>query len=338
MNIISLFCGAGGLDLGFERAGFRPTVAYDVKSIAVKTYNFNRGQDIACEVDLSKIDPLQIIQDLSNLKLATLPVGIIGGPPCQYYSESNSSPRDENDIRRILPVIYANILNILNNHFDLDFFAFENVAGLTKKIYRSDFQNLKKLFEEAGYEVYFSILNAHDFGVPQIRNRLFIVGWNKKYYSQREYVFPIGGRSGLTLRDAIANLKEPQFYERGLQADSFAEHENHWTMKPKSKKFQNLALSETKSSSRSFRRLVWDEPSPTVAYGHNEIHLHPNGHRRLSIYEAMLLQGFPSTRGEYRLLGNLSEQVSLISDAVPPPLAEAIAISFVNYMEQHKRL
>ena len=75
---------------------------------------------------------------------------------------------------------------------------------------------------------------------------------------------------------------------------------------------------------RSFIKLGWDKPSRTVAYGHREIHIHPNGHRRLSIYEAMRLQGFPL---EYQLTGTLSEQVTQISNAVPPPVAESIAKS-----------
>jgi len=73
---------------------------------------------------------------------------------------------------------------------------------------------------------------------------------------------------------------------------------------------------------RCFRVLNWDRPSWTVAYGHREVHIHPNGHRRLSVYEAMLLQGF---RPDYRLMGTLSDQIRLVSDAVPPPLAGKVA-------------
>ena len=77
-----------------------------------------------------------------------------------------------------------------------------------------------------------------------------------------------------------------------------------------------------KASRLSFKVLSWDCPSYTVAYGHNEVHVHPNCHRRLSVYEAMLLQGFSHS---YELKGTFTEQVRLISDAVPPPLAEGIA-------------
>jgi DNA (cytosine-5)-methyltransferase 1 len=89
-------------------------------------------------------------------------------------------------------------------------------------------------------------------------------------------------------------------------------------MVPRSRKFgENTAV-----GGRSFRRLSWDDKSPTVAYGHREIHVHPNGKRRLSIYEAILLQGFPK---KYWITGNLSQQVEQVSNVVPPPVAKAIA-------------
>src|SRR5262249_15095585 len=92
------------------------------------------------------------------------------------------------------------------------------------------------------------------------------------------------------------------------------------TMNPRSPKFVN----HSDTQGRSFRRLKWDKPSFTVAYGNREIHVHPEGNRRLSILEAMLLQGFPES---YKLVGSLTEQVIQVSDAVPPPLASAIASS-----------
>ena len=89
-------------------------------------------------------------------------------------------------------------------------------------------------------------------------------------------------------------------------------------MQPKSERFTTREFNRW----RSFRRLQWSEPSPTVAYGNREIHIHPSGRRRLSMLEAMLLQGFPQS---YRIRGNLSEQVTQICNAVPPPVALVVA-------------
>jgi DNA (cytosine-5)-methyltransferase 1 len=124
-----------------------------------------------------------------------------------------------------------------------------------------------------------------------------------------------------TVREAIGGLAEPAFFRCGLDPAKFPVHPNHWTMQPKSPRFGNPDDVVYKDA-RSFKRLKWDVPSRTIAFGHREIHIHPDGHRRLSIHEAMLLQGFPN---RFVLEGNLSEQVEQVSNAVPPPLSRSIA-------------
>jgi len=334
VNIISLFCGAGGLDLGFEQEGFCPVVAYDIESVAVETYNYNRNNKVAIQADLVSLSADDIISHIQKLGLDELPRGIVGGPPCQYFSVGNSN-RKSDDPRRTLPMTYANLLQRFNQVHPLDFFVFENVAGLANAAHKQDFEQIIALFEQAGFSVFHTILDAYHFGVPQNRKRVFLAGWNKNLYPDAQYEFPIGEPSSLVIRDAIHDLVEPTYYKRGLNPDDFPEHPNHWTMQPISKKFTSLPPSDFRHSGRSFRRLSWERPSYTVAYGHNEIHIHPNGHRRLSIYEAMLLQGFPKGRNAYKLLGTLSDQVTLISDAVPPPLAQAVARSFINFINQY---
>ncbi|HGO4958721.1 TPA: DNA cytosine methyltransferase, partial [Klebsiella pneumoniae] len=94
---------------------------------------------------------------------------------------------------------------------------------------------------------------------------------------------------------------------------------------PKSMRFKNPELLDNKT--RSFRTISWDKPSPTIAYGNREIYVHPEKKRRLSIFESMLLQGFPK---EFVLKGTLSQQVTQISNAVPPPMAKQIAASIKN--------
>ena len=100
-------------------------------------------------------------------------------------------------------------------------------------------------------------------------------------------------------------------------------------MVPRSPKFNDGSLKPGNSRGLSFKVLDWDSPSYTVAYGHNEIHIHPGCHRRLSIYEAMLLQGFPH---DYKLRGTFTQQVQMVSDAVPPPLGEGIARAVAYYL------
>jgi len=335
LNIVSLFSGAGGLDFGFEQEGFRPIIAYDIEPAAVRTYNYNRRGEIAREADLSSLTGDDIIREIAQLELDEPPRGVIGGPPCQYFSNGNKAPRREDDSKRTLPINYASILRRLNKEYRLDFFMFENVHGLAKPAYHDDFQHIIEMFEGAGFRVFSEILDAYNYGVPQFRKRVFLVGWNRDLYPEARYEFPAGNPCGLKVQDRIGGLAEPQFCARNPNPDEFPEHPNHWTMRPISDKFRNPPPSDLSQYTRSFRRLFWGKPSYTVAYGHNEIHIHPEGHRRLSIYEAMLLQGFPSGRDRYRLLGTLTEQVTLVSDAVPPPLAATLARSILQFMEEH---
>jgi DNA (cytosine-5)-methyltransferase 1 len=172
--------------------------------------------------------------------------------------------------------------------------------------------------EEIGLTVFEEELQALWFGVAQLRPRVFVVGIRNPTNSL-EVRRPMSVRNA-TVRDAIGSLSAPAFFRRGIDPDTIPLHRNHWTMNPKSKRF--AAPEKVSSSTRSFKRLRWDYPSPTVAYGHREIHVHPTGTRRLSVFEAMRLQGFPD---RYVLEGNLSEQVTQVSNAVSPPVAFAIA-------------
>jgi len=330
LNIISLFSGAGGLDLGFEQEDLSAIVAYDKMSAAVNTYNHNREGKTAHEADLSSLTAGDIINEIGRIESVGLPRGVIGGPPCQPFSHSNVHFK-ENDIRRSLPARYATILKTLNEHYNLDFFVFENVRGISFKRHCREFARFRDLFRSAGFRLFEGLLDAVNFGVPQKRPRVFVVGFNKEKYGERDFIFPeADGTPIRTVADTIRGLPEPKFFVRGLAPEDIPHHPNHWTMQPRSEKFRDGSLKEGQNHGRSFRVLAWDKPSWTVAYGHREIHIHPSGKRRLSIYEAMLLQGFPK---EYQLVGTLSEQVYQVSDAVPPPLARALARVIRSFLE-----
>lgn len=315
--IVSLFCGAGGLDEGFWRAGFSTCLAIDKCADAVRTYNLNANRNLAVTGDLATLAPKQF---LSLVPQGCRPVGLVGGPPCQGFSRGNvcADPRDP---RNRLPFRYAALLKAANEAFGLHFFVFENVAGLLTPKHTHRLKLILSRLESAGFTVFKSDLDASKFGVPQRRRRLFIVGLNKHIYPNTKFDFPRGVENAPpTVADAIRGLPPPAFYNRNLTASAIPYHPNHWTMVPKSPKFASLEHRD----GRSFKQLSWDKVSPTVAYGNREIHIHPDGGRRLSVYEAMLLQGFPH---DYQMTGSLSAQVTQVSNAVPPPVAEAIARS-----------
>jgi DNA (cytosine-5)-methyltransferase 1 len=262
------------------------------------------------------------------------PSGIIGGPPCQSFSIANATV-NETDPRHELPLVYAELLRALNQRHPVDFFVLENVPGLCRKRHSKRLAKIKRRLSQAGFTVAQALLNARDYQTPQDRERLFLVGLNSQRFRRVSWNKPestTGIDERYTVRSTIGDLAEPVFFERGLDPETFPEHPNHWCMRPKSTKFTRAgALAPGAGQSRSFKTLDWDKPSRTVAYGNREVHIHPGCHRRLSVYEAMLLQGFPA---EYRLLGNLSSQIAQVSEAVPPGMASAVARSVQECLRQ----
>lgn len=325
--ILSLFCGAGGLDLGFESEGFEIGLAFDIRTAAVESYNFNRQSTHGYVRDISKLT----IEEIDRLYGAEFkPTGIIGGPPCQSFSVSNVSAKND-DARHDLPLAYANLLMLLNKRNPIHFFVFENVLGLKSEKHIEKYNKFKLAFEYAGFTIQEVILNASQFGVPQDRKRIFIVGLNRNLYPSFSLTF---AQSNLirTVRDSIAHLPEPVNYDQYKNGHTIEHHPNHWCMTPKSRKFQTPgALVPGQALGRSFRVLNWDKPSPTVAYGNREVHIHPNCHRRLSVHEASILQGFPL---EFEFKGTMSSQFTQVSEAVPPAVAKELAKS-IKYFTRH---
>jgi DNA (cytosine-5)-methyltransferase 1 len=319
--LLSLFCGPGGLDEGFRQAGFNTELAIDIDEESVRTFNRNHAfnKPVAYRYDVRQLRT-STIDSLAGRFLA--PVGVIGGPPCQAFSVSNVYQK-RTDPRHDLTLAYSRILRQLNRRRPLSFFVFENVPGLTATKHKHRFLKFKQSFRTAGFELHERVLDAHDYGVPQYRERIIIVGINRNLHHDAAWEWPNAEALRRTVRDTIGDLPAPVFNLRGTVTQNVPVHPNHRCMMPKSKKFYTPgALKSGESWGRSFRMLSWDEPSWTVAYGNREVHIHPCGKRRLSIYEAMLLQSFPS---HYVMTGNISAQSRLVSEAVPPRLAWHIA-------------
>lgn len=331
--LLSLFCGPGGLDIGFENAGFDVGLAFDIRKTSVDTYNSNRtGKKSAHCRDVSQLT-LGDLDDLYGKQFE--PRGVIGGPPCQSFSFSNVF-KNEDDIRRLLPLRYADLLKKLNKRKPVEFFVFENVLGLLSDKHKNEFDLFKDSFKKAGFSINTIVLDAVDFGVPQFRERVFIIGFNKKIHKDLSVsvndfdLFKYHEK--LTVRNAIGNLPSPMIFNRNIKTSDIPFHPNHWCMAPKSKKFTTPgALIPGRAIGRSFRVLEWDKPSPTVAYGNREVHIHPDAKRRLSVLEAMRLQGFPES---YVLEGTLSDQIKQISEAVPPRLSYTIASVISNLLHR----
>lgn len=317
-KIVSLFSGAGGLDLGFRNAGFPLTFAVDLSPAAIQTHRRNFKGTTSLAADLEELGPDGVLRQLDSLLKPGESIGVIGGPPCQGFSRANTGSA-ANDPRNRLPLLYLQVVQALQAKYKVEFVLFENVLGIRDAKHAVTFRGILSKFREIGLAADVNEYSALDYGVAQTRTRVIISGFRDERVA-RNFKPKKVEATDLTVRATIGYLPDPAYFARGLDKSAIPHHENHWTMRPVSRRFSQPGGADR--AGRSFRRLEWGKPSPTVAYGHREIHVHPDGHRRLSIYEAMLLQGFPS---DFVLEGTLSSQVEQVSNAVPPPLARSLA-------------
>ena len=178
MKLLDLFCGAGGLSYGFEKAGFEVVKAIDIDPHAVNTYNINRKHAVAEVKDISKLDE-ESIEKLGIID------GVIGGPPCQGFSTAGQRIID--DERNKLYREYFRVLEKANPKF----FVIENVTGILnfcKGLVKDD---IVKRANDLGYSISYKILDASEYGVPQIRKRVIFVGIKKELWRE-DFVFPKG--------------------------------------------------------------------------------------------------------------------------------------------------
>lgn len=302
MKVVSLFSGAGGLDLGFVKAGHEVIWANDIFHDAVKTYQHNIGQHILC-ADISSI-PSNQIPDHDIL---------IGGFPCQGFSIANTK-RQENDKRNQL---YLEFLRVLVDK-QPQFFVAENVKGILNLKQGKIFQMIISDFESAGYRVRYEVLNAADFGVPQRRERVIIIGVRSDVDTSISHPQPTHGekthlfrKPWVSVGEALRDIPEPE-----------QEHDllNHTYSKFKLKFNGYLGN----------RKIDPFKPAPTVTARGDEkggvvvLH-HANNHRRMSVRELAIIQSFPL---DFVFVGMNSSAYRQIGNAVPPMLAYAVAAQF----------
>lgn len=305
MRVVSLFSGAGGLDLGFTMAGHEIVWANDVYEDAVKTYRRNLGDHIVCK-DIALVDAA----DIPDCDI------IIGGFPCQGFSVANVK-RHVDDERNVL---YKQLIRIIEAKKP-KFFLAENVKGLTNLAKGAVFQMILSDFRALGYQVDFRVLNAADFGVPQTRQRVIIVGVRNDVDFTYNFPHPTHSKTGadglpkwVSVSKALAGIPDPD------QPNDLPNHE----------------YSKYKLNFNGYlghRQLDPEKPAPTVtARGDNKggvvILPHPNAERRMSCRELARIQSFPL---DYEFYGNRSSVYRQIGNAVPPLLGYAVAKVFNAY-------
>ena len=323
-RVVSLFSGAGGLDLGFEKAGFDIIWAneFDKKIWATFEHNFPKV----------KLDH----RSITDVSVDEIPDcdGIIGGPPCQSWSEAGAG-RGINDKRGQLFFDYIRILKTKQPKF----FLVENVSGLISSRHRASFENFLKQFEECGYNISWKLVNANDYDVPEDRERVIIIGLRKDL--NKTYEFPEPHKKKPTLRDAIGDLPEAVPALEKNKTNGKLDITNHEYMIGS---FSSIYMSRNRVRS-------WDEPSFTIQAGGRQAPIHPKapkmekvgtdkqrfvpGHedvyRRLSVRECARIQTFPDN---YEFLyTDVADGYKMIGNAVPVNLAKALGKQLMKILE-----
>lgn len=326
MHVISLFSGAGGLDLGFEKAGFTTIWANEYDKDIWETYEKNFPHTKLDRRSITKIPSSEIPETL----------GIIGGPPCQSWSEAGSL-RGIDDHRGQL---FFEFIRLLKDKQPL-FFLAENVSGMLASRHSEALENIKKLFQESGYTLSFKMLNAHDFKVPQDRKRVFFIGYRNDL--NMKFEFPTSFDKKRYLKDVIWDIKDTALpakeknYSNG-DACTLANHEYAIGT------FSSMFMSRNRVRS-------WDEPSFTIQAGGRHAPIHPQApkmefieqnkrifvptkehlYRRLSVREYARIQTFPDTHKFY--YKNVMAGYKMVGNAVPSYLGYYLAQKIMEDMK-----
>jgi len=317
-KIVSLFSGAGGLDKGFEKAGFDIVWANEYDSTIWETFEHNFPNTVLDRRNIRNV-PSEDIPDC---------IGIIGGPPCQSWSEAGAL-RGINDSRGQL---FYEFIRILRDKKPL-FFLAENVEGMLAQRHSEALSNIKKLFKESGYNLSFRLINANNYNVPQDRKRVIFVG----YRNDLNITFEVPEMQEYkpVLKDAIWDLKESALpaKEKNYTNGSKCIVPNHEYM---------IGGFSTIFMSRN-RVRAWDEPSFTIQAGGRHAPIHPQApkmtfveqnkrefvkgqehlYRRLSLRECARIQTFPDDF-EFKY-SNLINGYKMVGNAVPVNMAYALA-------------
>ena len=330
MNLISLFSGAGGLDKGFHNAGFRTVVANEFDPKICPTFKANFPKTKLIEGDIRKVKDDEFPKHVT---------GIIGGPPCQSWSEAGSLKGIE-DARGQLFYEYIRILEVSQPLF----FVAENVSGILAKRHSEAVRGFMELFDKAGYDVNVKMINANDFDVPEDRDRVFFIGFRKdlKIY---DYEYPTPRMHKPTLRECIWDLKDnalPALDKNKTNGDKcIVPNHEYFTGA-----YSPIFLSRNRVRS-------WDEPGFTVQASGRQCQLHPQApkmikmeknkqifvpgkedlYRRMSVREVARVQTFPD---DYIFLyTDVNMGYKMIGNAVPVNLAYHVAMGIKYILDKH---
>jgi DNA (cytosine-5)-methyltransferase 1 len=362
--LFSFFSGLGFLDLGFETTGYDVSFVNEIHTPFLDGYKFSRERFNVPDPefgysneDINDLHDSKIVRQLQNQirvkRTQGALVGFVGGPPCPDFSigGKNKGRQGENGH---LSLSYIELIAKLKP----DFFLFENVKGLWRtKRHREFYEELKVILEAAGYALSDRITNAIEFGVPQDRDRIILLGIMKRKLKRNsvlreeflwkpEVSFDLHKTLSLDwptaepfgedgVRKQPSGIVPELTIQHWFDLNDVENHPNsshHFVPRAGLKKFK--ILPEGDDSKKSFKRLHRWRYSPTAAYGNNEVHLHPFKARRISAAEALSIQSLPKTF-ELQSSMTLSNMFKGIGNGVPFLMAQGIANSFDTLLNEN---
>lgn len=313
MRVLSLFSGAGGLDLGLIQAGHTIVWANDFDKDAVATYRRNIGGEI-------------VLGDISDIPTSKMPHAdvVVGGFPCQGFSQANRLRFEEDERNRL----YLEFLRVVKEIRPVSFLA-ENVRGILSLANGTAIKKIEADFAACGYAVQKRLFNVADFGVPQLRQRVILVGtrldWTGPKFEYPNPTHSSKGEAGLkpwiTIAEALQDIPEPEM-SSGLP---------------------NHVYSKYKVTNRNFTGHRWtnpDRPSPTIlARGNGKGGVcaiaHPNNHRRMSVREQARIQTFPLS---FEFEGRMNSCYRQVGNAVPVEFARHLGNALARLQLAHEGL
>jgi DNA (cytosine-5)-methyltransferase 1 len=372
--IFSFFSGSGFLDLGFESIGFKVAYVNEIFSPFMQAYRYSRqclnlpqpeyGHCEGEEADVTRLvegkPALHLRELMQDARQKHDIIGFIAGPPCPDFSVGGKNRGGEGDKGKLS----ASYIELICQQ-QPDFFLFENVKGLwrTKK-HKSFYDELKHRLAQAGYVFVERLINAIEYGVPQDRDRIILIGFRKNLVKDMgisldknspmlpEGVFPWKSQILYPKSEVFSNpwpktdafacdgllpcpegIPQELTVEFWLKKNDVINHPNakHY-FQPRAGITRFAAVDEGDDSKKSYKRLHRWRYSPTACYGNNEVHLHPYKIRRLSVAETLAIQSMPK---KFVLPDNmtLSNMFKTVGNGVPYLASKGIAQTIIKFLE-----
>lgn len=340
-NVIDLFCGCGGLSLGFEHAGYNLLLGIDMWKDALITYEHNHKNGNTLCADLANLKAEDVVAKIGGQQVDV----IIGGPPCQGFSIAGK--RIVDDERNSL---YKSFVRMVE-HFKPKAFLMENVPNILSIGEGVVRESILKDFQDLGYTVTYKVCLASDYGVPQNRRRAVFVG----FLNGTAFEFPKASiTKAVTCKEALSDLPEESVpdgnpypleaesdYQKHMRKDSQAIHNHEITihdektkriiaMVPDGGNYKDLPteLQDTRKVHIAWTRLCSTKPSITIDTGHRH-HFHYQYNRIPTARESARIQSFPD---DFVFMCSRTSQLKQIGNAVPPLMAQALAEQILKHL------